>query len=269
MALAEIARKLPPVIAGPAVPYSSELGKIIYQPPDYQKYGKITFYNPSPDSMLEEISRVLKQEATSVSPKPPEKKRHVFNFIVAFADQHTSPLHSSFNIPHQGKEFLEKILDVSRQNQRPLTIPEQLEIAIKAFPDNNFTETIILLAVTSRAAARNYDSRIGIKVTPPEMEEWKTAVAPFGYNENTLNDPAGDTYHFWEGVLAGISVRIKREENTTLYEEITGRILETLYRQTAPLTNLIRYKICTHEGKPHDTIDILGLETGQALCYYL
>jgi len=269
MALAEIARKLPPVIAGPAVPYSSELGKIIYQPLDYHKYGKRIFYNPPPDSMLEEISRVLEPKMTFVALQPPEKKRHVFNFIVAFADQHTSPLHPSFNITHQGRELLEKILDVSRQNQRPLTIPEQLKITLETFPDNNLTETIILLAVTSRAAARNYDSRIGIKVTLQEMEEWKTAVAPFGYNENTLNDPAGDTYHFWAGVLAGISVRSKREENTTLYEEITGRILETLYRQTAPLTNLIRYKICTHEGKPHDTIDILGLETGQALCYYL
>jgi hypothetical protein len=266
VALAEVTRRLPPVFAGAIVPYSPELQTLITQPPDYQNYGKRIFYNPPPDSMLEEIFRVLKPKTTF--PKPPEKKRHVFNFIVAFADQHTSPLHPSFNISHQGKELLEKILDVSRQNQRPLTIPEQLKIAIGAFPDNNLTETIILLAVTSRAAARNYDSRIGIEITPQEMEEWKTAVAPFGYNENTLSDPAGDTYHFWEAVLAGISVRAKRINKTTLYEKITSKILEEVYRRIATITDLIRHKIFRHQGKPHDTVDILGFEIGQALCYF-
>ena len=266
MTLAEIARRLPPIIAGPVVPYSSELQNLIYQPPDCQKYGKKVFYNPPPDLMLEEICRVLKQKTTPKSLKPPDRKRHVFNFFVAFADQHTHPLHPSFNIP-QGRQLLEKILDTSRQLQRPLAVPEQLKIALETFSDNNLTEIIILLAVTSRAAARNYDSRIGIKVSTSEIKEWKTAVASFAYSENTLGDPAGDTYHFWAGVLAGISVRIKRINGANPYEEITSRILENIYRHTADLTDLIRHKIFKHGGAPHDTIDVLGFEIGQALCF--
>jgi len=268
MALAELARRLPPIIAGPVVPYSSELQNLIYQPPDYSKYKKEAFYNPPPELMLDEISRVLEQKPTACFPNPPEKKRRVLNYFVAFADQHTHPLPLFSSYAPPCRELLRRILDNSSQLQRPITIPEQLKIALETFPNFNLTEIIIILTITSRAAARNYDSRIGIAVTPSEMEEWKTAVAPFGYNENTLNNPAGDAYHFWEAVLAGISVRIKRINSANPYEEITSRILENIYRYAADLTGLIRHKIFKHEGSPHDTIDVLGFEIGQAICYY-
>lgn len=266
MALAEIARKLPPVIAGPIVPYSSELQNLIYQPPDYQKYGKRIWYNPLPEIILEEITEIIKEKKLSFPISV--KKRDVFNYFTAFADQHTFPLHPFLiSYSSQCKELLRKISSTSSQLKRPITISEQLKIATEAFPVFNLLEIIIALANTNRAAARNYDSRIGITVTQFEMEEWKTVVAPFGYNQNTLNDPAGDTYHFWAAVLAGISVRIKRINGANPYEEITGRILETIYRKTAILTNLIRYKVFKHEGNPHDTIDVLGFEIGQALCF--
>jgi len=262
MALTEIAKKLPPVFAGAIAPYPPEFQTLINHPPNYQKYGKKPFYNPLPDLMLEEICQVLKQKTISKPPNPPEKKSYVFNFFAAFADQHTSPLPFLEPYAPKCKELLEKILDTSLKLQRPLTIPEQLKITLESFPDNNLTEIIILLAITSRAAARNYDSRLGIEVTKSEMEEWKTAVAPFAYSPNTLSDPAGDTYHFWEIVLAGISVRAKRVNGATLYEETTGKILEYLYRHTTILTNLIRYKMFRHKGTTHDTIDILGFEIG-------
>jgi len=266
MALVEIARKLPPVIAGALVPYSPELEKIIYQPPDYQKYGKKIWYNPPPETILEEITRIIKEKNLSFPISI--KKRDILNYFVAFADQHAFPLHPSLtSYTPKCKELLGKILDASLKLQRPITIPEQLKIATETFPNLNLLEIIIVLAHTSRVAARNCDSRIGIKVTKSEMEEWKTAVSPFGYTKNTLNDPAGDTYHFWGAVLAGISVRTKRIKGTNLYEEITGEVLELFYRQTAPLTNLIRYKIFKHAGLTHDTIDILGFEIGQALCF--
>jgi len=266
MALAEIARRLPPLIAGAAVPYSPELLRLISQPPDYQKYGKKIWYNPPPELILEEINGVLKEK--NLSFPIPGKKRDILNYFVAFTDQHTSPLHPSLlSFAPQCERLLRKIMNASLRFQRPITLPEQLKLATETFPDLNFVEIIIPLSLTSRAAARNCDSRIGIKVTEAEMEEWKTAVAPFGYNENTLDDPAGDTYHFWEAVLAGISVRAKRINGATFYEEITGRILEIIYRQTASLTNLIRYKIFKHEGTSHDTIDILGFEIGQAICF--
>lgn len=266
MALAEIARKLPPLIAGAISPYSSELQKIIYQPPNYQKYGKRIWYNPSPEIILEEINEIIKEKNLSFPISV--KKRDILNHFAAFADQHAFPLHPSLiSYTSQCKEFLGKTLDISSQLKRPITLPEQLKIATEAFPTLNLLEIIIALANTNRAAARNYDSRIGITVTQFEMEEWKTVVAPFGYNQNTLNDPAGDTYHFWAAVLAGISVRIKRINGANPYEEITGRILETIYRKTAILTNLIRYKLFKHEGNPHDTIDVLGFEIGQALCF--
>ena len=87
-----------------------------------------------------------------------------------------------------------------------MTCPEQLVSAL-AISQGELVSSIIILATGTRVAARNFEKRSGILVEEETMREWKTAVSPFGLDQEKIGDPSGDTYHFWTAVLAGASLR--------------------------------------------------------------
>ncbi|MGB9911300.1 MAG: hypothetical protein ACPLKP_01705 [Microgenomates group bacterium] len=250
---------VPPLVAGVIREYPSELEELISPLPNYEKYGKRIFYNPEPENFLEELLREIKNLKIPLG-ELKFRKREIFAYFTAFADQHNGKLPEEFFSP-KAVSLIKVIIEVSKNLRRPLTLREQLKESLMVSSD--LLEAIIILATGCRVAARNYETRMGLVISKEEMEEWKTCVAPFGYNNKVLNDPAGDTYHFWHAVLAGVSVRLKREKN--FYERISGFILEEIYRRTALFTEILRHRLAKHNGQPHDTIDVLGLEIGQAL----
>jgi hypothetical protein len=259
--------EIPRVVwAGIKAPYPPELQEIIYRPPDYETFEKHIFYNPPPEILAGEIYRTLLDLRSHTETPSGRILGDVFRYFTAFPDQHRVKLPQYLFPVDECREFINKMMACSREARRPMTVPEQLSLALSSVK-GNVLRAIIVLSTATRAAARNYEKRLGVKVSPEEMEEWKTCVAPFDYQDG-IGDPPGDTYHFWSAVLAGMSTEIITSDHRPISEKAIATILGKAYDNTAKLTTLLRHRLMGHPGSSHETADILGLAIGRALCYW-
>jgi hypothetical protein len=248
-------------LKGSKVPYPQNLRKIIDRNVPFRKS---RFYNPDPDILLEEILKVIPHSAKRTEIKKGLKISKAKNmvFYAAFADQHNLRVNFFPILKNSCLDLIERIETGAKESGKPLKIPEQLEIALD-IEKNDLTQAIILLALSTRIMARNYDKNIiPLNITLERMQNWYSCVAPFGYHEDAF-DPPGDTYHFWNAVLAGASAQENREKN--IYELVTGFVCDALYERTAVLTQNLRYVLFRQKGNTHSTVDILGYNIGRAL----
>jgi hypothetical protein len=90
--------------------------------------------------------------------------------------------------------------------------------------------------------ARNSDSRIfPISFSDNAIFLWKNKVAPFGWVENDSDeDPAGDTYHLWLAALAGISREEKSDPGPI--NKAKQFVCDNTYPHVAGVTQILRHE---------------------------
>ncbi|BCX14886.1 MAG: hypothetical protein KatS3mg088_569 [Patescibacteria group bacterium] len=240
--------------------YPLELQRIVY------RTEKIIFHNCSPENILDDLFRVLKQRPdicfTPLKAGFGISKAEILKFYAAFSDQHNQPFSQQFIERIGNIEILVSLLEEkARQAGRPLLLSEQLSLALD-YLERDASLAVFKLSVATRAIARGFDKRItpDLKISRERIANWQNVVAALCLNQN-LEDPAGDTYHFWNAVLLGISAN----ERTGIYGRMTGQFVEITARLAPLAAEILRYRICGHPGQTHPEVDYVGYEVGKAI----
>ena len=224
-------------------------------------------YNPLPEDVLAEIDKVIQGYPSTYCPGLKRDfgiaRAEVITFFVNFADAHNVSVEKFSRYAPVVTKWVGRVETMSRDIIEPLPISRQMGIALEE-TQGNITEAVLVLAIGSRAMARGVDTRIvpGLVITDERMLNWKKCVRAFGY-ENKHNDPPGDTYHLWHGVLAGMSRQ--EEVDSRLACAAKQGVCDFVYHKTALATVLFRYRIWGKEGKTHEKMDRLGYEVGRAI----
>lgn len=250
--------------AGAKTPYPAQLKKIIS---NSTSVDTVPAFNPLPDLLLEEFIKVVEEINASRPPLADQvKKREILQYYSAFADSHNLEFPPYFSHLAQISSDIASHIEQIAVINGPLTLIHQLKIALE-LTQNNLTDAVGALAITTRALARGQDTRItpNLNINEERMKNWKNCLAHFGYNDElcTNPDPAGDTYHFWEAVWAGL--RSQDERDSSPYNLLTAILCDQIYLNTAPITDILRHKLCQQKGETHSNIDILGYHIGRAL----
>lgn len=247
------------VFCAASVKYPLELQELAYRAEE------ITVYNSYPENILDDLFRVLQRPDIRFNPLRAEfgiSKAEVIRFYAAFSDQHKQPFSQQFIETIGNIEILVSLLEEkARQAGRPLLLSEQLSVALD-FSEGDISLAVLRLSVATRAIARGFDQRItpDLKISRERIANWQNVVAALCLNQS-LEDPAGDTYHFWNAVLLGISAN----ERDGFYGEITGKVAETVARIAPHAAEILRYRICGHPGQTHPEVDYVGYEVGKAI----
>lgn len=240
--------------------YPPELQRIVY------RTEKIVFYNCSPENILDDLFRVLKQRPdvrfTPLKAGFGISKAEILRFYAAFSDQHNQLFSQQFIERIGNVETLVSLLEEkSRQTGRSLLLSEQLSLALD-YSRRDVSLAVLKLSVATRAIARGFDTRIApnLELSRERIANWQNVVAALNLNQN-LEDSAGDTYHFWNAVLLGISAN----ERTGVYGKMTGKFVEITARMAPLAAEILRYRICGHPGQIHPEVDYVGYEVGKAI----
>lgn len=184
-------------------------------------------------------------------------------YFASFADMHNLPEVDKFSrFAPESVRVVEMIERRAKEFNKPLSLDQQLEIALDV-TNGDFTKAVLALAIGTRVMARSEDKRIvdDLEISRERMENWKKCVKAFGYGEGQ-EDTAGDTYHFWHGVLAGMS---REEEIDTEIVRLGKQFFcDLIYTNTANATEILRHNLFRKEGKTHWVLDMLGYNVGRA-----
>lgn len=224
-------------------------------------------FNPPPEDILSELDLVLQNQDIRVSGLKKElgiTRADIMIYFASFVDVHKLPEVNKFSeFTPLAIRVIEQIEQVAKKWRRSLSVGEQLRIALGE-TKNDLTRAVLVLAIGTRAMARGVDNRVLVntKIDRRRMEDWKAYIKPFGFAEGLLEDPAGDTYHFWHGVLAGMS---RQEEVDPIGIRFFKQLVcDLIYENTALATELLRHKVCRKDGKTHEMVDRVGYEVGRA-----
>ncbi len=226
-------------------------------------------FNLLPENVLDQVMSVLEKRKVRFQGLKKDfgiSRSLILLYFASFSDFHNlRDVEQLSEFARKSIEVIENIEKESRSKNSPLDLVKQLEIALESC-DNNLVEAVLALAIGTRAMARGADSRIlpNYPINKERIKNWKTCLKAFGWNDD-LQDPAGDTYHFWNCVLAGISSNEKVDP--WLVRLFKQGICEIIYKNTSLATEVLRYKICGKKGKIHPEVDYLGYEIGKALIY--
>lgn len=248
--------------AGVLKPYPEYLGWVAAIKPTWKEIG---VSNPPESEIWSGLVEVIEKQGVVTMKKLRDlgvKKLDVLTFYVNFCNAHQAKVRPEI---FPTKEILRYVRGVKKKwfdTGRAQTINEQLGLALE-LNNGDLTKSLLVLASASRIMARNCDSRMtpGLRVTTREMKKWKRMVAGFQVEES---DNAGDTYHFWEAVVAGVSVA---ESEADLYQILSGKMCGMVYRLTEDATKIIRHGLGRQTGQVHGSVDWLGYEVGRAIRY--
>jgi len=245
------------VVYGATASYPTKLQEGIYDAPEAVKV--YSDYSLEPEQIMSEILDVLQRHKIALG--EPLQKARALAFHAAFSDSHSLPLGIKLD-KRKAQALVTNVISRFRKTGEPVGIPQMLNVALDISKDN-LAEATTYLAVTTRHVARAQDNRLlAIEVNRSLMEKWKEATyCSATYSNLYVDNPAGDIYHFFGGMLIGIA-REKSED--TIYGRFTGKICDEICARIPDVTSALRYKIVGHEGGVHGT-DILGYETGRAL----
>jgi len=229
--------------------------------------GDALSYNPEFENILDELEGVLSKRNCSVTPIKGNlmlPRSVLLACYMCFADENYLSYVEQLKPFSEGAlNTLESIEEVSELSGRPAGIAQQLELALDQ-SGNDISLAVIYLTLGTRAIARGLDSKIlGQKISMERLLSWKTKVRPFGYNL-TSEDPPGDTYHFWNNVLAGLS----RDEKVdyVITRNLKRAICDFIYINAAYAVGLLRNSVVLNRVlDTHASIDSLGYSVGRAL----
>ncbi len=188
---------------------------------------------------------------------------------MSFADHHNLEEVEKFSVFSDGAlKVINAIKNEFNKTNLSVGIGRQLELALDVSEDN-LTLAILYLALGTRAIARGLDHRLfkdaQQKTKNKIPESFRNVVRAFGYGEEG-EDPQGDTYHFWHGVVAGLSR--EEEADPFLIREIKGRCLDWIYTNSANTVSFFRDRlILKRKLDNHRTVDLLGYSVGRAIAH--
>jgi len=129
----------------------------------------------------------------------------------AFADQYGTGYASEFFLPEMSRGFVDQVMQKAEAIGRPLSLPEQFDIALEISHGNVFAG-VLSAHFGARAISRNMDKIISprLQFSLSDYDKWKfKSVADLkkineerGKTEGVLD--VGDVYHFWGGVAGGL-----------------------------------------------------------------
>lgn len=188
-------------------------------------------------------------------------KQDVIGFNASFTDYNeakVNPLFYGFVKPCN--DVICKIEQIYKTENRPVGVSEQLRIAL-SHTENNLSLAVITLAILTRQMARARENILlpNVVVNNKRMLNWKKCVKPFGIIPGD-QDSAGDTYHLWGEMLAGMSCGEMCDHR--LVRTGKAELCGAVHKGTAMATEILRYKMFGNNGKTHNKIDRLGFEIG-------
>jgi len=186
--------------------------------------------------------------------------------LMAFTDDNGRYYPSEFFDVEKIWIFLSEVRKRFEDHQVRLRVPEQLSISL-SLADNNPIAASLLAHTAFRSIARNCDTRVDPRLRFPVYSDNQTisminltdSVADFDLPD-TVNDPLGNTYHFWSQFTAGMAFTIERR---TSWVPI---FYTALFRKAPELTDLVRRRLGRKLQRfgNHREADRLGMRLGQA-----
>ncbi|HEX7042903.1 MAG TPA: hypothetical protein VF189_06645 [Patescibacteria group bacterium] len=187
--------------------------------------------------------------------------------LIAYADSQGKKLADEYFPTAEIKEFLNEVKNKAQENEKPLTVPEQFEVALN-LTDNNPLAASILAHSAYRAIARVKDTRISpdLEFSLDEMMDISRSTADFYTNDSPSRDPLGDTYHWWASHTAGLGFTLSKENFPK-----TSRMLTWMFYNSAAITTFVRKTILhkTNLANHHKDVDRQGLQVGITLGEFL
>lgn len=224
-------------------------------------------FNALPEDILPSLDLVIRRHSgAKVSGLKGDlgvAKAEIMVYFASFADMHNLPEVDKFSrFAPESVRVVEMIEQRAEKSNNPLSLGQQLEIAL-GVTNGDVTKAVLALAIGTRAMARSEDRRIvdGLEISRERIKNWKKCVKAFGYGEGQ-EDTAGDTYHFWHGVLAGMSREEKIDTKTIC--RVKQFFCDLIYTNTAKATEILRHKLFRKEGETHWVADIVGYNLGRA-----
>ncbi|OGM21140.1 hypothetical protein A2714_04885 [Candidatus Woesebacteria bacterium RIFCSPHIGHO2_01_FULL_38_9] len=223
-------------------------------------------FNPLPEDILSDFDlKISKREGVRASGLKRDfgiTRADIMIYFASFVDVHRLPeVDKLLKFEPESVKLIENVEQLAK-NGSPLSLSEQLEVALDE-TDNDITKAVLALAIGTRAMARGVDNRLisSTQIDKDRMENWKDCVKAFG-NADELEDSAGDTYHFWHGVLTGMS----RQEAVDPAPICRAKqsLCDFIYNRTALATEFFRHRVYGKNGNTHELVDRLGYEVGRA-----
>jgi hypothetical protein len=224
-------------------------------------------FNPQVGEMLDELNSVIqKQDNLRVSNLKGDlglSRASIMAYYSTFTGWENIPDMDIFRSQKFASvKVIEEIESKYEESGSPLSTKDQLEIALR-IAEGDLTKAVLLLAISSREMARGEDVILSpdLQLTKARMLSWKKCIKAYGYADK-YEDTAGDNYHFWHGVLAGMSR--EEEVDSGLSREVKQYLCDAIYPNAATAVLLLRYKLMRKKGEGHRVIDRMGYEIGRA-----
>jgi hypothetical protein len=191
--------------------------------------------------------------------------------VVAFCNQHSEETYPEIFYPPLARCYINQVIDESDRLNRQLTLIEQYDVALNLTDrasgidgkstSHRLLDAAVLAHAGSRSAARIHDSRVDperLAFSKDLMRKWRDCIATFDNITNEYGDPPGDTYHFWQNYVAGLTVPVVIKAR----DHIFNPIYKEFYNHSAEITKFLRYRRSGHNGNTHKEADVLGLNIG-------
>lgn len=222
------------------------------------------FPNPNPRQIevgIADLTGKLRRGVDLKKDVLPSRGRFLLTWM-ALLDQHKLDIDKAVFPVIGAREFVSEVIDVSDSKKRQLTVLEQFEIAMR-YGENQFLRSLLLAHSGSRAIARGSDSRAGFSFTLRDLQKWEHCIGYFPYSLDGYGDPAGDTYHFWGQIIAGILA--------TRTKNIADHFWKPVYSLLFPNTSFFvkTFRKPEHNAPSdifyHQVIDRVGFDIGKKL----
>ncbi len=129
----------------------------------------------------------------------------IVSALVSFADDHDAPLPSEALPRGSALALLTQLEGHAASGAPPLSVAEQLALALEVEPDA--WTALLALHLATRQLARERDVRALGEEARRGLERRCRAgcsIAGFPATLSRGGDPLGDTYHYWANVAAGV-----------------------------------------------------------------
>lgn len=184
----------------------------------------------------------------------------IVSTLVSFADDHTARLPRE-TLPRESALVLLARLEAHAASEAPpLSVAEQLTLALALEPDA--WTALLALHLATRQLARERDVRALGEAARRGLDRRcrsGRSIAGFPAALSQGGDPLGDTYHYWANVIAGVLAETLGGPRGAAIARLfdAGPTLMTLVRERAFGSRLFYGN--------HAAIDRLGLAHGRAL----
>lgn len=187
------------------------------------------------------------------------ERLHVLNFASEYLDK----LPSSYPLPMTvlpPEKDVQSFIDRVMASNRPLTAPQQLEIALDE-TGNNIVGAANVKVVAARHMARGYERRAypNIAAGPREIAEWNKHVAQFEvYGKSKDMDGPGDGYYFDTQFWTALVLKSLGGTRSEIHQQISKHGPQAM--------RFVRTYIARRPTQtPHEEASVLGREIGLAV----